>query len=168
MRTRLRQENLKSLLRISSYQAGRTLTASLPTTNPKDTVAGLGLLAMHKTFFERAYKQPLSDMELKSGFVVPPWTEALATITGISPSVEEAVITHDTLIQQPDTLHICTDGSGINGKVGSAGSVCKPRRPVRRIWMLTTSLPSMPAKSTGLSSPSNDHQQRPYLPGLHL
>jgi ribonuclease HI len=75
-------------------------------------------------------------MEIKKGFVIPPWAQTLGTTTGILPTAEEATRVHDELTQAPGCIHIYTDGSGIDDRVGAA-AYCTQTGEIRQAFMGT-------------------------------
>lgn len=99
-------------------------------------MASYGQLAQHKASFEAIHRIALSSMETKKGFIVPPWTPTLGTATGVLPSAEEATKAHDELIKPPGCIHIYTDGSGVNDRVGAA-AFCSQTGEIRQAFMGT-------------------------------
>jgi len=75
----------------------------------------------------------LEKMEAITPHVVPPWWTGPETF--IEESVEKAQARHQySTSNEPDTLHIYTDGSGINGHIGAA-AVCTTINQTKNAYM---------------------------------
>ncbi|PCD20294.1 hypothetical protein AU210_015951 [Fusarium oxysporum f. sp. radicis-cucumerinum] len=66
-------------------------------------------------------------------YIVPPWWQGPQTF--IERNTEEAQIKHEQIIQdEPDAVHIYTDGSGIGGHIGAA-AVCTTTQETKSAYM---------------------------------
>ncbi|KAG6979043.1 RNA-directed DNA polymerase from mobile element jockey [Fusarium oxysporum f. sp. conglutinans] len=66
-------------------------------------------------------------------YIVPPWWQGPQTF--IETNTEEAQIKHEQIIQdEPDAVHIYTDGSGIGGHIGAA-AVCTTTQETKSAYM---------------------------------
>ncbi|KAG7408362.1 hypothetical protein Forpe1208_v012157 [Fusarium oxysporum f. sp. rapae] len=66
-------------------------------------------------------------------YIVPPWWQGPQTF--IETNTEEAQIKHEQIIQdEPDAIHIYTDGSGIGGHIGAA-AVCTTTQETKSAYM---------------------------------
>lgn len=109
----LEQTALEATMRIRTSSCYNNMAA------PEESSQGrhaLSPLARFSSTLERKYKVQLDRLDKRLPHVVPPWwSPPLICING---SAEGAINEHDAT--EPGTIHIYTDGSGINGHVGAA------------------------------------------------
>ncbi|TVY62404.1 hypothetical protein Focb16_v004328 [Fusarium oxysporum f. sp. cubense] len=89
----------------------------------------------------RAIEQAIRDrqgpdirrQERIAPYIVPPWWQGPQTF--IETNTEEAQIKHEQIIQdEPDAIHIYTDGSGIGSHIGAA-AVCTTTQETKSAYM---------------------------------
>jgi ribonuclease HI len=98
---------------------------------------GKSPLQHHLRALTTAHSIPAQGIEQRRGLTVPPWSGTLDVVTTIHNSPEEATASHDKLIREhPSAIHVYTDGSGINDKVGSS-AVWLAANTTRKAYMGT-------------------------------
>ena len=68
--------------------------------------------------YSAVYNRDLSKLENRTPFPVAPWWRAPKTT--VAASTEEAIATHDRLVEEGGHFSIYTNGSGIEDKVGAS------------------------------------------------
>ena len=109
-RQQVGQTALETTMRI------RTTPLSTEMAKPKSKTRHVSPLDQFSSLLEDQYKAPLNRLEMRQPHVVPPWW--VPPLTRIDSSPEAAIKEHDAI--KPHTaLCIYTDGSGIEGHVGT-------------------------------------------------